>query len=99
MRRFRFPGFTILLMSACFLTICGAIGLAAEISRRAVMPYQAGVPSVFALLWRQLPAMLETGVAVVCVFGAIGYGVLMIFGRTGIQRLSELDVRPSQEHR
>jgi hypothetical protein len=88
-----------LLMTACFLTISGAISLAAEISRRVEMPYHAGSPSVFALLWRQLPAMFETGFAVVCFFGAIGYGVRMIFGRTGVQRLSELDVRRAEARR
>ena len=99
MSSFRFPRFTILLMTACFLTISGAIGLAAEISRRVEMPYHAGSPGVLALLWKQLPAMFETGFVMICFFGAIGYGVLMIFGRTGVQRLSELDVRPSQQHR
>ena len=97
MPSFRFPRFTILLMTACFLAISGAIGLAAEISRRVDMPYRAGSPTVLALLWEQLPAMFAMGFAVFCFFGAIGYGVLMIFGRTGLQRLSELDVRGSQE--
>lgn len=97
MRNFRFPRFTILLMTACFLAISGAIRLAAEIAGE--MPYRAGSPSLFALLWKQLPAMVETGFLVVCVFGAIGYGVLLILGQTGVQRLSELNVHRSQEHR
>ena len=96
MRNFRFPRLTIPLMTACFIAISGAISLAKEMAREA--PYSVGLPSVSALLWKQLPAMLETGLLVVCLFGAIGYGIRMIFGRTGAQRLSELDVRPSQEH-
>jgi hypothetical protein len=97
MRNFRFPRLTILLMTVCFLTVSGAIGLAREMARE--VPYRAGSPSVVALLWNQLPVIFEMGFLVVCVFGAIGYGALMIFGRTGVQRLSDLDVRPSQEHR
>ena len=97
MRNFRFHRLTILLMTACFLAISGAISLAKEMARE--VPYRAGSPNLFALLWKQLPAMFETGLLVVCLFGAIGYGTLMIFGRTGVQRLSKLDVRPSQEHR
>ena len=99
MSSFRFPRFTSLLMIACFLTISGAISLAAEISRRVEMSHHAGSPGVFALLWKQLPAMFETGFLMICIFGAIGYGARMIFGRTGVQRLSEVDVRPSQQHR
>ena len=86
-------------MTACFLTIYAAIGLAAEISRSAEIPYRAGSPGLLGLLWKQLPAMFVTGFVMFCFFGAIGYGVLMVFGRTGVQRLSELDVRRSQEHR
>jgi hypothetical protein len=98
MRSFRFPRFTIFLMIACFLTITGAIGLAAEISRRVELPYNAGSRTVIAILWQRLPAMLATGIAVFCCFGAIGYGVRVIFGRTGLQRLSNLDIRSSQQH-
>lgn len=94
MRNFRFPRLTILLMTACFLAISGAIGLAKEMAREA--PHGAGSANVFALLWKQLPSMFETGFLVVCLFGAIGYGAVVIFGRSGVQRLSELDVRSSQ---
>lgn len=97
MRSFRFPRFTIALMTACFLTISGAIGLAAEISRRSELPYHTDMPTVLALLWQRLPSMFVTGVGVFCLFGAIGYGVLTIVGRTGVRRLSDLDVRPSQK--
>lgn len=97
MRSFRFPRFTILLMTACFLTITGAIGLAAEISRRSELPYHAGMPTVLALLWQRLPSMLVSGAEMFCVFGAIGYGVLTILGGTGARRLSDLDVRASQK--
>jgi hypothetical protein len=79
MRSFRFPRFTIVLMIACFLTISSAILLAAEISRRSVLPYFAPSPNLFVLWLKQLPAMLVTGVAVSCAFGALGYGVLIIF--------------------
>ena len=97
MRNFRFPRLTILLMIACFLAISGAIGLAEETAWKVLHP--TGSPGVFGRLWKQLPALFETGFLVVCLFGAIGYGALMIFGRTGGQRLSDLDAHPSKEHR
>ena len=96
MRSFRFPRFTIVLMIACFLTISSAILLAAEISRRVGLPYFEASPNMLALWWRQLPSMFATGLAVSCAFGAIGYGVLIILRRTGLQRLSRLDVRSSR---
>jgi hypothetical protein len=83
-------------MIACFLTISSAILLAAEISRRVALPYFAASPNLFVLWLKQLPAMLVTGVAVSCAFGAIGYGVLMIFRRIGLNRVSRLDVRSSR---
>jgi hypothetical protein len=94
MRSFRFPRFAIVLMIACFLTISSAILLAAEISRRVGLPYFEASPNMLALWWRQLPAMVLTGSAVCGAFGVIGYGVLIVLRRTGLERLSRLDVRP-----
>jgi len=96
MRNFRFSRFTILLMVGCFLTITSAILLAAEISRRVGLPYIEASPNMLALWWRQLPSMFGMGLAVSCAFGAIGYGVLIILRRTGLERLSRLDVRSSR---
>ena len=96
MRSFRFSRFTIFLMIACFFTVTSAILLAAEISRRIGMPYFEARPNLLALWFQQLPAMFVTGLAVSCAFGAIGYGVLGIFRRTGLERLTRLDVRSSR---
>jgi hypothetical protein len=96
MRSFRFSTFTIFLMVACFFTITTAIALAAEISRSIGLPYLAASSSLLSLWLKQLPAMFVTGLAVSCAFGAIGYGVLVIFRRTGLQRLSRLDVHSSR---
>jgi hypothetical protein len=83
-------------MVACFFTITTAISLAAEISRRVGLPYLEASPNLLVLWWKQLPAMFVTGFAVSCVFGAIGYGILIILRRTGLERLSRLDVRSSR---
>jgi len=96
MRSFRFPRFTIVLMIACFITISSAILLAAEISRRVDLPYLPPSPNLLGLWLQQLPAMFVTGAAVCCAFGAIGYGVLILCRRTGLERLSRLDVRSSR---
>jgi hypothetical protein len=45
---------------------------------------------------KQLPAIFVTGLAVSCVLGTIGYGLMIVFRRSGLQRLSRLDVRPSR---
>jgi hypothetical protein len=91
MRSFRFPKFTILLMVACFMTITTAISLAAEISRNVGLPYFASPSSLLVLWSKQLPAMFVTSFAVSGAFGAIGYGVLVILRRTGLERLARLD--------
>lgn len=96
MHRFKFPKFTIFLMVACFLTITAAISLAAEISRSVGLPYFAASSSLLALWLKQLPGVVVTGLAVSGAFGAIGYGVLVILRRTGLERLSRLDGRSSR---
>ncbi len=96
MRSFKFPKFTMVLMVACFLTITAAISLAAEISRSVGLPYLTASSSLLVLWFKQLPGVIITGLAVSCAFGGIGYGVLVILRRTGLERLSRLDARSSR---
>jgi hypothetical protein len=98
MRGFRFPRFAIFLMIACFFTILGAIGLAAEMSRTVQMTYYAGSPNLPAGWWSSLPWLFATLFAMLWAIGAIGYGVLFVLRRSGLHRLSRLDIRTSQQH-
>ena len=98
MRGFRFPRFAIFLMIACFFTILGAIGLAAEMSRSVQMTYFAGSPNLPAGWWPIVPRLFGTLFVTMWTVGAIGYAVLFILRRSGLHRLSRLDIRTSQQH-
>lgn len=98
MRGYRFPRFAIVLMITCFFTILGAIGLAAEMSRTVQMTYFAGSPNLPAQWWSSLPRLFATLLAILWTLGAVGYGVLFVLRRSGLHRLSRLDIRTSQQH-
>ena len=98
MRGFRFPRFAIFLMIACFFTILGAIGLATEMSRNVQMTYYPGSPNLPAGWWSSVPKLFVSLFAMLWTIGAIGYGVLFVFRRSGLHRLSKLDIRTSQQH-
>lgn len=98
MRGFRFPRFAIFLMIVCFITILAAIGLAAEMSRRVQMTYYAGSPNLPPGWWLSVPRLFATLLAMLWAVGAIGYAVLFILRRSGLHRLSRLDIRTSQQH-
>jgi len=98
MRGFRFPRFAIFLMIACFFTILGAIGLATEMSRNVQMTYYPGSPNLPAGWWSSVPKLFVALFAMLWTIGAIGYGVLFVFRRSGLHRLSKLDIRTSQQH-
>ena len=93
MRPFRFSRFAIVLMIACFLSILFAIGLATEMARTVQMGYPG--PNLPALWWPRLPGLFATAFAILGAVGAIGYGVLFAFRRSGLHRLSRLDIPPA----
>jgi hypothetical protein len=93
MRSFRFSRFAIFLMIACFLTLLGAIGLATEMSRTVQMSYPG--PNLPPMWWAKLPELFAAVFVMLGTVGAIGYGVLFVLRRSGLHRLSRLDIRPT----
>ena len=94
MRSFRFSRFVIVLMIACFFSILFAIGLATEMARTVQMSYPG--PNLPALWWSKLPGLFGMVFAMLGTVGAIGYLVLFAFRRSGLHRLSRLDIRPAK---
>jgi hypothetical protein len=93
MRSFRFSRFAIFLMIACFFTLLGAIGLATEMSRTVQMSYPG--PNLPAMWWAKLPELFATVFLMLGTIGAIGYAVLFVLRRSGLHRLSRLEIRPA----
>ena len=92
MRSFRFPRTAIALMVATFLTIMGAIGLATEMARNVTAGF--GGPNLPATWWSGLPRAFALVFLFLWILGAIGYGILFVFRRTGAQRLSNVVTWP-----
>jgi hypothetical protein len=94
MRSFRFSRFAIFLMIACFLALLGAIGLATEMARTVQTSY-IGSPNLRPMWWAKLPELFAAVFVMLGTVGAIGYGVLFVLRRSGLHRLSRLDIRPT----
>jgi magnesium-transporting ATPase (P-type) len=90
MRSFRFSRFAIILMIACFFTILFAIGLATEMSRTVQMSYPG--PNVPPMWWARLPGLFAILFVMLAGLSAIGYAVLFALRRSGMHRLSRLDI-------
>src|SRR5580765_7939679 len=91
MRSFRFSRFAIALMIACFLALLGAIGLATEMSRTVQMSYPGA--NLSPMWWAKMPELFATVFLMLAGIGAIGYAALFILRRSGLHRLSNLDIR------
>ena len=90
MGSFRFSRFTIFLMIACFFTLLFAIGLATEMSRTVQMSYPG--PNLPPMWWTKLPGLFAMVFVMLATLGAIGYAVLFALRRSGMHRLSRLDI-------
>jgi|SoiMethySBSTD1v2_1073268.scaffolds.fasta_scaffold278440_2 hypothetical protein len=86
MQAFRFPRTAIALMVATFLTILGAIGLAAEMAR--TVQAGLGVPTLPSMWWSALPIRFVLMFLFLWVVGAVGYGILFALRWSGVHRLS-----------
>jgi hypothetical protein len=90
MREFRFPRFAIFLMLVCLFNVLAAIGLAAEISRTVTYP---GAPHLGPIWSFKLPGSFVVAFLMLWTIGAIGYAVVFALRRSGLHRLSRLEVR------
>jgi len=91
MRSFRFSRFAIALMIACFLALLGAIGLATEMARTVQASY-TGSPNLSPMWWAKMPELFATVFVILGTIGAIGYTLLFALRRSGLHRLSRLEI-------
>jgi len=80
---FRFPRFTVFLMSIIF----GGVILAMEKANTIQVKYAAGADSI----WPSLPWFLGLTLLLICSTVSVVWGILFALGRTGVQRLANLE--------
>lgn len=83
---FRFPRSTVFLMSIIF----GCVIVVMEKANTIMMKY-AGVGSI----WPSLPWFLGFTLLFTCGGAVVGWGILFALGRTGIQRLANIQTGPN----
>ena len=87
MRSFRFPLWAIVLM----LTVLIWTVVAIEKVRMLSTQLSSGSNDV-ASAWWALPGLFMMAAAVLCSVGLAGYGLLHLLRRTGVQRLSSVEI-------
>lgn len=84
---FRFPRSTVFLMSVIF----GGVIVVMEKANTIMLKY-AGAGSI----WPSLPWFLGFTVLFTCGAAVVGWGILFALGRTGIQRLANIQTGPDE---
>jgi hypothetical protein len=85
MRSFRFPVWMIVLMLMLLLSVIVAIDKTLQVSTGSVNGGST---------WLVLPGLIVFGVAFFGVVALIGYGLLYVLRKAGVQRLSDIQIPP-----
>src|SRR5213594_727854 len=89
---FRFPRSTICLM----LVILVGVLLAIEKGRSISQLKSSALPDI-TIPWSTLPGFFLMALALMCVSGAVGYGIIVLLGRSGVSRLSNVQTWPQRK--